>query len=158
MQLLEHGQILHTLYTLHTLAKFTKSPQPKHWTAMKHIFWYLKGTHDFHLTYGRPEHIHSTEVSMYCDADWASSTGRKSISSYVFLLAGGTVSWSLKKQATIALSTAEAEYVATTHAAKQVLWHHALFDELEILQPETSTLFSDNQAAIFISHHPKFHT
>jgi hypothetical protein len=144
-------------YAVHTLAKFTKSPQSKHWTAIKRIFRYLKGTRDFHLTYGGPEHIHSTEISIYCDADWASSTDRKSISGYVFLLAGGAVSWSSKKQATVALSTAEAEYVAATHAAKQVLWHRALFDELEISQPETSILFSDNQAAISISHHPEFH-
>jgi hypothetical protein len=141
-------------YAVHTLAKFTKSPQSKHWTAIKR---YLKGTRDFHLTYGGPEHIHSTEISMYCDADWASSADRKSISGYVFLLAGGAVSWSSKKQATVALSTAEAEYVAATHAAKQVLWHRALFDELEIPQPETSILFTDNQAAIAISHHPEFH-
>jgi hypothetical protein len=94
---------------------------------------------------------------MYCDADWASSYDRKSISGYVFLLAGGAVSWSSKKQATVALSTAEAEYVAATHAAKQILWHRSLFNELEIPQPETSVLFSDNQAAIAISHHPEFH-
>lgn len=143
-------------YTVHTLAKFTKSPQSKHWTAIKWIFCYLKGTHGFSLTYGGPEHIRSTKVSMYCDADWASSADRKSISGYVFLLAGGAVSWSSKKQATVALSTAEAEYVAATHAAKQVLWHRALFDELKIPQPETSILFMDNQAAIAISHHPEF--
>ena len=52
---------------------------------------------------------------------------------------------------------AEAEYVAATHAAKQILWHRSLFNELEIQQPETLTLFSDNQAAISISHHPEFH-
>ena len=94
---------------------------------------------------------------MYCDADWASSSDRKSISGYVFLLAGGAISWSSKKQATVALSTAEAKYVAATHAAKQILWHRSLFNELKIPQPETSTLFSDNQAAISISHHPKVH-
>ena len=37
-------------YAVHTLAKFTKSPQSKHWTAIKRIFRYLKGTHDFCLT------------------------------------------------------------------------------------------------------------
>lgn len=46
---------------------------------------------------------------------------------------------------------------SATHAAKQILWHRALFDELEIPQPETSILFTNNQAAIAISHHPEFH-
>ena len=67
------------------------------------------------------------------------------------------MAWSLKKQTTVALSTAEAEYVAATHAIKQVLWHRSLLLELGIPQPETSTLFSDNQAAVAIAHHPEYH-
>ena len=58
---------------------------------------------------------------------------------------------------TIALSTTEAQYVVATHATKQILWHHALFNELKIVQPKTSVSFSDNQPAISISHHLKFH-
>jgi hypothetical protein len=144
-------------YAVHTLAKFMKSLQSKHWTTIKQIFQYLKGTCDFCLTYGGPEYTDDAELTMYCDTNWASSSDRKSISGYVFLLAGGTISWSSKKQATVALSTAEAKYIAATHAAKQILWHRTLFDELEIPQTKTSILFTDNQAAIAISHHPKFH-
>ena len=43
------------------------------------------------------------------------------------------------------------------HAAKQVLWHRSLFQKLKIELPNTSTIFSDNQAAILIMHHPEFH-
>ena len=57
-----------------------------------------------------------------------------------------------------ALSTIEAKYITTTYTAKQILWHQLLFNKLEIPQPETSVLFSDNQAMITISHHPEFHT
>jgi hypothetical protein len=144
-------------FAVHLLARFTKSPKPKHWTAVKRVFRYLKKTREYSLTYGGSDQTWEPELTMYCDADWASSSDRKSISGYIFLLAGGAVSWSSKKQATVALSTAEAEYVAATHAAKQILWHRSLFNELEIQQPETSVLFSDNQAAIAISHHPEFH-
>ena len=63
----------------------------------------------------------------------------------------------MKKQATIALSTAEAEYIAGTHTAKQVLWDRSLFKELGFDLPKTSTIFSDNQAAVSISHHLEFH-
>ena len=62
-----------------------------------------------------------------------------------------------KKQQTIALSTAEAEYVSATHIAKQVLWYHSLFKELSFPIAAISTIFTDNQAAISISHHPEFH-
>ena len=72
-------------------------------------------------------------------------------------MAGGAVAWSSKKQQTVALSTAEAEYVAATHIAKQVLWHRTLFTELDFPLPSTLTIFTNNQAAISISHHPEFH-
>ena len=109
------------------------------------------------LTYGGSDQEWKPEKNMYCDADWALSSDRESTSRYVFLLAGGAVSWSSKKQTTVALSTADAEYVAATHAAKQILWYQSLFHELEIPQPETSVLLLDNQAMIAISYHPEFH-
>jgi hypothetical protein len=110
------------------------------------------------LTYDHDAHKSTTEIEIYCDADWASNTHRKSILGYVFLLAGGAVAWSSKKQSTIALSMAEAEYTVATHAAKQVLWHQSLFRELSISQPDTSIILLDNQATITIAHHPEFHT
>ena len=65
--------------------------------------------------------------------------------------------WSSKKQATVALSTPEAEYIAVTHVARQVLWHRSLLTELGIQVPPTLTIFSDNQGACAISHNPEFH-
>ena len=72
-------------------------------------------------------------------------------------IVGGAITWSSKKQASVALSTAEAEYIAATHAAKQIIWQHSLFQELEIDLPTMSTIFLGNQAAIAIAHHPEFH-
>ena len=117
----------------------------------------MKGTQDYKLTYGGQENLLNEDINIYCDADWAGESDRKSISGYVITLAGGAVAWSSKKQSSVALSTAEAEYISATHAAKQVLWHRSLFRELEINLPTTSTIFSDNQAAIAIAHHPEFH-
>ena len=57
----------------------------------------------------------------------------------------------------MALSTAEAEYITATHITKHVLWHHSLYSKLNFLLLTTSTIFTDNQAAIAISHHPEFH-
>jgi hypothetical protein len=101
----------------------------------------------------------NTNLHIFCNADWASdATDRKSISGYLISMAGGAVSWSSKKQTSVALSTAEAEYMAATHVAKQVLWQRSLFTELNFEFPTTSTIFTDNQAAISISHHPEFHS
>jgi hypothetical protein len=143
-------------FAVQTLAQYTCDPKPIHWSAVKRIFRYLKGTQSHALTYRRGEES-TSRLKIYCDADWASNADRKSISGYIFTLAGTAVAWSSKKQSTIALSTAEAEYIAATHAAKQVLWHRSLFRELSIDQPETSIIYSDNQAAIAIAHHPEFH-
>ena len=63
----------------------------------------------------------------------------------------------LKSNQWVALSTAKAEYVAATHCAKQVIWHRSLLNEVRIFLPLTSTIFSDNQAAISIAHHPEHH-
>lgn len=144
-------------YAVNKLAQFTSNPKPKHWTAVKRIFRYLKGTRTRALTYGGSDDLLNEDLNIYCDADWATDADRKSISGYVITMAGGAVAWSSKKQNTVALSTAEAEYIAATHVAKQVLWHRSLFEELNLPLPETSTIFSDNQAAVSIAHHPEFH-
>ena len=144
-------------YAVNRLAQFTQNPKPKHWTAVKRIFRYLKGTRNHALTYGGSDEILNQDLNIFCDADWASDADRKSVSGYIITLAGGAVAWSSKKQTTVALSTAEAEYIAGTHAAKQVLWHRSLFKELDFDLPKTSTIFSDNQAAVSIFHHPEFH-
>ena len=64
------------------------------------------------------------DLTGYVDADGASQEHRQAISGYVFMVDGGAVSWMLKKQELVTLSTAEAEYVAATHAAKEVMWLH----------------------------------
>ena len=60
------------------------------------------------------------KVTGYSEADWASdSIGRKSTSGYIFMINNGPIGWSSKKQATVASSLTEAEYIALTHAAKK---------------------------------------
>ena len=58
----------------------------------------------------------------YVDADGVSQEHRRAISGYVFMVDGGVVSWSSKKQELVTLSTAEAEYITQTHAAKEAIW------------------------------------
>ena len=91
-------------YSVQRLAQFMQNPRPIHWTAVKHIFRYLKGTRTLGLTYGgSDEELNNEELNIYCDADWASDVGRKSISGYIITLAGGAMAWSSKKQSTVAL-------------------------------------------------------
>ena len=96
-------------YAVNRLAKFTQDPQPKHWAAVKRLFRYLKGTRTSALTFGGDSNILSHDLNIFCDADWASDSDRKSISGYVITIVRGAGAWRSKKQAAIALSTAEAE-------------------------------------------------
>jgi hypothetical protein len=146
------------LYSVVTLAQFTKKPSTIHQTAVKRIFRYLIKTIDHALTYRDNGQDRPTEITYFTDSDWASNAHRKSISGYVFTLGGGAIAWSSKKQLTTALSSAEAEYVASTHATKQLLWHRSLMVELHLPQPDPQILQSDNQASIAIAHNPEFHS
>jgi hypothetical protein len=65
------------------------------------------------VMYGEPDSY--IDINIYCDPDWASHTNRKSVSGYVVAIAGRAVTWSLKKQNAVALSTAEAEYISATY-------------------------------------------
>lgn len=66
----------------------------------------------------------------YTDADGASQEHRQAILGYAFLIDGGAVSWSSKKQELVMLLTTEAEYVAATHAAKEAIWLRRLIGEV----------------------------
>ena len=77
---------------------------------------------------------------------------RWAISGYVILIDGGAISWCSKKQELITLSTTEAEYIAATHTAKELIWFQCLFGE--VFQPlkHPIVLHSDNQSAIALAH------
>lgn len=81
------------LYAVQVLSQYTSAPLQDHWTTIKNIFQYLKGTCNFALTYGGIGTWTAT-FEAYIDADWASNNDRKSIAGYAFLLAGGAISWS----------------------------------------------------------------
>ena len=142
-------------YAVSSLARFSSKPTKEHWTALKRLLRYLRGTVGHGILYKQEG---SKECIGFSDADWAGDVNdRKSTSGYVFMLNGGAVSWSSKKQKCVALSTAEAEYVALSSAAQESVWLRQLMTELGS-GPETPTLiFEDNQSAIAMTKNPQFH-
>ena len=68
-------------------------------------------------------------------------------------MAGGAISWVLRKQRTVALSSTEAEYMALSDCSHQVVWMHTLLGELSYhLKP--IPICGDNQGSIFIACNP----
>eukprot|EP00253_Pinus_taeda_P002163 PITA_02163 len=82
---------------------------------------------------------------------------RKSTSGYVFHMGSGAISWASKKQSIVALSTAEAEYVAATAVACQEIWMRRMLKSLCQEQAKGTVIFCDNSSAIAISKNYVFH-
>lgn len=88
---------------------------------------YLSGTNNYCITFDGC----SDKVCSYVDSDFAGDLDkRRSISGFVFTLAGGPISWMSKLQSIVALSTTEAEYVSASHACKEAVWLKGLLGEL----------------------------
>jgi transposase InsO family protein len=136
-----------------TVAQFSENPGWAHWEAVKRIYRYLIGTKELELMYGGEQR----GLVGYVDADGASQEHRRAISGYVFMVDGGAVSWSSKKQELVTLSTAEAEYVAQTHAAKEAIWLRRLLTEIFHPIDSPTTLFSDSKSAIALAQDGHYH-
>ena len=80
-----------------------------------------------------------------------------STSGYIFLMAGGPVTWSSKHQATVALSTVKAEYVAMSRCAQQMIWMHSWLDEVEIHHLHPGIIKGNNHGAIALTKNTKDH-
>ena len=97
----------------------------EHWKVAKKVLRYLQGTKDHMLTYRRSDHL---EVIGYSDSDFVGCVDtRESTLGYVFLLAGGPVSWKSAKQSIVVASNMEAELVACFEATIQANSPKTLF-------------------------------
>lgn len=140
-------------FAVSTLAQYSHNPGWAHWEAVKHIFRYLLGTKNLSLEYGGER----KGLEGFVDADGASQEHRHAITGYVYLIDGGAVSWASKKQELVTLSTAEAEYVAATHAAKEGIWLRRLIGEVFRPLTDPTTLYNDNQSAIALTKDGSYH-
>ena len=141
-------------YASNYLSRFMHDPSPSLWKAAKSVLRYLKGTKKLGIVYSKG-HIHDKEdmVSGFSDSDWAQEKpSRKSISGYVFMFAGGAVSWRSKQQTSVAQSSLEAEYIALAFAIPEALWFRNFG---VIVNPVTDgmplSIKSDNQGCISVA-------
>ena len=144
-------------YAIAALGRHAANPGLDHQRTLEGVFRYLRATRGKQLVFGQGASGSSTLFG-YTDADWASDINdRKSTSGYMFKLAGAAVSWSSKKQTSVALSSTEAEYIAGAHTAKEAIWLRQLLSELGLDMSSPTALHIDNQSAIAIARNPEFH-
>jgi len=135
------------------VSKFNANPTEAHLTAVKRIFCYLKRTVDLSLQYSAGD----SQLVGYSDADFANDLDtRHSVTGNIFLMSNGAVSWLSNRQTIVALSTTEAEYVALTSAAQEVVWLRRLLRDLDVDISQPTIIYEDNQSAIAIAKSENF--
>ena len=98
------------MHAVGIVGRFQENPKESHLQVVKRIFKYLQGTQNYGLWYPRDTDL---TLHAYTDVDWVGSVDdRKSTSGGAFYMGSILVSWFSKKQNSVALSTAEAEYIA----------------------------------------------
>ncbi|KAL0351154.1 UNVERIFIED_CONTAM: Retrovirus-related Pol polyprotein from transposon RE2 [Sesamum radiatum] len=138
------------------LSRFMQSPSQVHYAAAKRILRYLRGTKDFGIWY---KSTNDAKLVGYTDSDWAGSVDdMKSTSGYTFSLGSGIFSWASKKQATVAQSSAEAEYIAAAATSNQAIWLRRILEDMGEKQEEPTTIYCDNKSAIAITKNPVQHS
>ena len=143
-------------FAVGVLGRYQSNPGMDHWKAAKKVLRYLQGTKDHMLTYRRSD---SLEIVGYSDSDYAGCVdSRKSTFGYIFLLAGGAVSWKSGKESIIATSTMEAEFVACFEATVHALWLWNFVLGLRIVDSIAMPLrmYCDNSAVVFFSKNDKY--
>ena len=129
------------------LSRYMARPSTVHWEQAKRVLRYLQGTLDWQLVYGAGES--TATLTGYSDADFAGDAdGRRSRTAFVFLLNGAAVSWKSQRQPTVALSTAEAEYMALTAATQEAVFLRQLLQEMGQPPASGTLIHEDNQSCI----------
>ena len=109
------------------------------------------------ITYGKDVSLGHAVVG-YCDADYGGDEDtRRSTTAYLFMLGGGAITWASKLQPTVALSSAEAEYMAVSAAVQDAIYLRKLFNDLGFEQREPTVIHEDNQGCIALTENPVMH-
>ncbi|XP_071704928.1 secreted RxLR effector protein 161-like [Rutidosis leptorrhynchoides] len=117
--------------------------------AVGRIISYLKGTVGHGVLFKNNDHL---KIQIYTDAGWGGEKGeRKSTSGYFTLVGGNLVTWKIKKQKVVALSSAEVEFRGIAREVQEALWIRKLLMEIGFPSEELSRIMCDNEAATAIS-------
>ena len=138
------------------LSQFMSNPTSGHMIMAKHVLRYIKCTMHFKLIFKKSDI--PINIDGFCDADWAASQDRKSITGYCFQLStqGPLISWKSRKQPTVALSTCEAEYMSLVSGIQEGKYLSSLIAEItgSVI---TFMLYCDNQGSIALAKNPIKH-
>ena len=130
-------------------------PREPHFTAIKRILRYLKGTitEGLHISPSK-----TTTLTAYTDADWAGCpTTRRSTSGFAVFLGDNLISWPSKRQPTVSRSSAEAEYRGVANTVAETIWIRNLLTKLYCPLSTATIVYCDNVSAVYLSTNPVQH-
>jgi hypothetical protein len=135
-------------FAVSELSRFVSKPSQVHFAAAKQKLRYLKGTKDIGLKYTKPhDRLHT--LWGFVDSDWAGCPdSRRSTSGFVLMLNGAAIAWKSKRQSVVALSTAEAEFIAASSMIQEVIYARRLLDNLGFPQSGPTVVYEDNATCI----------
>ena len=145
----------HIMYNLCLCARFQACHKESYLNAVKRIFRYLKGTTYIGHWYPKCDNF---ELICYSNANFGGcKIDRKSTSGTCHFVGNSPVSLHRKKQISVALSTAEAEYIAVGFGCAQVLWMKQTLNDFGLTFSHVP-IKRDNTSAISISKNPMQHS
>jgi histone deacetylase 1/2 len=142
-------------FAVNKVCQFLHVPTTSHWSAVKRILRYIRGTMNLGLKIAPSK---SMMISGFSDADWAGCIDdRRSTGGFAVYLGSNLVSWSARKQPTVSRSSTEAEYKSLANATAEIIWVQKLLTELGVQHPSMARLWCDNLGATYLSANPVFH-
>jgi hypothetical protein len=138
-------------FAANVLARHMAGSAKGHWAAVQHVLRYLQGTIDLGLKFDGSNEGETLEA--FTDADFANAASLKSISGLVVRLFGNCMSWRAKRQSIVAGDTTEAELVAMSSAANEVMWTKQFCTDLGLVA-NRPILWGDNKSANLLAVNP----
>ncbi|CAI7736666.1 unnamed protein product [Closterium sp. NIES-53] len=144
-------------YIASQMAQYSRKPVAENQLDLERALQYFVSTSDIRLSYSTLKTT-SFNLTSYVDADHAAEpANRRSRTGFVFRLEpAGPISWNSQKQELVALSSAEAEYIAAKAAVRKGLYLLEMLKEAKIPASPTFHLHCDSQSAIKIANKPGF--
>ncbi|MBW0522184.1 hypothetical protein O181_061899 [Austropuccinia psidii MF-1] len=138
-------------FAVSTLSQYLEKTGIKHWSAFLHVLKYRKGSQELGLLYKRSKH---NRIEAYSDTDWGNCRATtRSVTGYLAKFNDCTVLWKSRKQPTVLISTAEAEYKAFCNLMSELLWLKQWCEEAKILKTlQPIITWEDNQSCINIAN------